>query len=65
MNPISYYINHYPYLNSKLDYYFKENINFIQDVELKNDLMQLYNWGNGTEKTQAITLVATNKMFFA
>ena len=65
MNPISYYINHYPYLNSKLDYYFKENINFIQDVELKNDLMQLYNWGNGTEKTQAITLVATNKMYFA
>jgi len=65
MNPIAYYINHYDYIRSNLSKYIKENINYIQDMELRKDLDNLFKIGNGPEITQALTLIATNKLFFS
>lgn len=65
MNPIAYYINHYDYIRSNLNKYIKENINYIQDMELRKDLDNLFKIGNGPEITQALTLIATNKLFFS
>ena len=65
MNPIAYYINHYDYIRSNLNKYIKENINYIQDMELRKDLNDLFKIGNGPEITQALTLIATNKLFFS
>lgn len=65
MNPIAYYIDNYNYVSSTLNHYVKENIDLISDKELRNDLETLFNTGRGTEKTQAITLIATNKLFFS
>lgn len=64
MNPLSYYINCYPHINTVLDAYFKKNIYNVSDMELQNDLIFLYSTGNGAEKVQAITLIAANKLFF-
>jgi len=65
MNPITYYINHYDYVSSSLNHYFEENLNLISDYKLRNDLESLFSSGTGIEKTQAITLIATNKLFFS
>lgn len=64
MNPIAYYIKNYTHINSVLDKYVLDNIEYVKNDLLKEDLKSLYYYGNGPEKTQAITLIATNKLFF-
>ena len=65
MNPIAYYIKTNPYVNNILYNYVDKNIDIIQDSELREDLKMLLCSDNGFEITQAITLIATSKLFFS
>ena len=52
-------------VKNKLDIYYAKNINLLFEyLELKEDLIKLYETGNITEKTQVLTLLSAYKLLF-
>ncbi|MDO9633542.1 MAG: asparagine synthase-related protein [Paludibacter sp.] len=65
MNPEQLWYDENPKVKQYLDNYYSLNIaDFITEPELMNDMVQLYDKGNITEKTQVLTLLAAYKLLF-
>lgn len=64
MNPIDYWLRTNPEIASFLDDYFNQHLDLIQDKELKENCIQLYNTGNSREKCQVISLLSALKLYF-
>lgn len=64
MNPLDYWYTSSPKVKAYLDGYFQNNIDLLANQELKNDCISLYSQGNTIEKTQVLTLLGANKLFF-
>lgn len=65
MNPEQLWYDNNALVKKTLDDYFAININLIAgESELKTDLISLYQTGNITEKTQALTLLGAIKLLF-
>lgn len=65
MNPEQIWFDKNPEIKKFLDDYFESNIALIKnEIELQNDMKQLYKSGNITEKAQVITLLAAFKLHF-
>lgn len=63
MNPMQYWYETNSSLRFFFDTYFRENINILSDYpELKMDCVKLFTEGKGTEKVQAISLLAAAKL---
>ena len=66
MNPIDYWYKNNQELKIFMDNYFNENIFRLDSFqELKSDCKYLYNNGNGTEKTQVLTVLSVLKNYFS
>ena len=63
MNPIDYYYTHNPELRKYLYAYF-EYIERIEDMNLRNILVEIRDSGTIMEKIQAISLLAAVKLFY-
>ena len=64
MNPYAYYINSNPVLKLWIDNYFKNNIDRVNDVELKDDILTIWKGNDIMLKLQAISLLSAIKIFF-
>ena len=65
MNPESVWFNNDPSIKQKLDAYFFENLNRIEDTQLKNDTKRLYEIGGFDSKARCLTLVGAIKLLFS
>lgn len=64
MNPLGYWYENNIQLRSFLDDKFIKNVDYISDIELKKDCLNLYNTGTPVERDMALTLsVVINKIF--
>lgn len=64
MNPIGYYIRTNQELGQWINDYLRENIDRVEDKELKNDLLAIATGNGSIEKIQALSLLAALKMFY-
>lgn len=58
MNPLNYWLSTNDDIKVYFNEYFNNNIELIEDIELKKDLTELYNKGNAIEKIQVLTLLS-------
>lgn len=64
MNPLGYWYNTNIQLKKFMDDYFSQNINMIEDIELKEDCKVLYFEGSPVEQNMVLSLLSANKLFF-
>jgi len=64
MTPLDKWLYENNDLNKYLETYFTDNIDLVKEKDLKKDLISLNNNFTGTERLQAISLVAIIKLFF-
>lgn len=62
MNPFDYWLAENKQLSVAFENYFKQNIDRIQDDELKTDCQWLYDNGNWGERFQVLTLLSAIKL---
>jgi asparagine synthase (glutamine-hydrolysing) len=63
MNPYDHWYRNNIKVKDFMDKYFLENLNYIQDIELKNDCKYLYNEGTTIEKSLVLSLLSSAKMY--
>jgi len=64
MNPLDFWFSQNENIRSFQENYFKENIELLEDIELKEKCIRLFNEGNAVEKNQILSLLSANKIFF-
>lgn len=64
MNPFDYWYNTNNELKNYMDEYYYKNIDLIETDELKNDIKEMYEKGNTSEKTQVLTLLSIVQNYF-
>ncbi|WP_417871875.1 asparagine synthase-related protein [Winogradskyella sp.] len=64
MNPMDYWVETNSDLKNFLQNYFQENIDKIENPELKNDCTQLFMDGRTVEKIQVLSLLSAVKLYF-
>lgn len=65
MNPLEYWLDTNPAIKKIWDRYFDKYIDVLSEwLELQHDTVDLYKTGNVTEKSQALSLIGSVKMFF-
>lgn len=65
MNPEQLWYDDNEEIKSKLDGYFYDNLDRIDDVKLRNDTKMLYEKGDFDSKARSLTLVGATKLFFS
>ncbi|MDR3609504.1 MAG: asparagine synthase-related protein [Ignavibacteriaceae bacterium] len=63
MHPYDYWYSRNTKVKNYINNYFSENINYIQDEELKNDCNLLFFKGTMSEKSLVLSFLASVKMF--
>ena len=65
MNPIDYWDPKNPDLKLFLDNYFTTHIDLVQNKQMRDDCIYLYNECGMTEKLLALTLLSALKLFYS
>ena len=58
MNPFQLWYDNNKLLKENFDKYYNENINYVEDLEMKNDIIDLYVKGTAIEKIQVISALS-------
>lgn len=65
MNPMQYWYETNSTLRTKMDTYYKDNINLMDEYgEIQSDMKELYESGTAMEKTQVISVLSFMKKYF-
>lgn len=64
MNPLDYWYSTNKNIRLFQEKYFKENINLLGDIKLKENCKRLFIEGNAIEKNQVLSLLSAVKLFF-
>ena len=64
MNPFDFWLNQNPKLALHFSDYFQQYIDLIDDSELRNDCIWLFQNGNWNERFQVLTLLSAIKLLF-
>ena len=65
MNPMQYWYETNSTLRTKMDTYYNDNINLMDEYEeVQNDMKELYESGTAMEKTQVISVLSFMKKYF-
>ena len=62
MHPYDFWYNHNPKVKDYLNNYYYDNLQYVQDKEVRKDCSYLFNEGNVMEKCLVLSLLSAIKL---